>query len=247
MTNFLLLALLLLSYCCVVLCRDHPNILDTCFDAKYHKLKPVPEPNLHGLCSPWKSRACCESNTTLAFHLNDVWIGFTWNHCPGHNLSESCRNWFMKDLCFYECSPNTGPWITEHKISIRNERFQHTPLCTSQCTSWWEACKDDYTCLDNWGKGFNWTTGVNTCPVGTTCQLFSQMFKNNATAFCNQIWDYSWKVVPDTRPCMKINFTGTNPNDAVAEYYANINATGKNTIKHFLLLAALLMSVYSNN
>lgn len=64
-------------------------------------------------CKPWQSRACCEDNTTLAFHLNKVWLGFNMDHCPGHNLSDACRNWFLQDLCFYECSPNTGPWITE--------------------------------------------------------------------------------------------------------------------------------------
>ena len=25
-------------------------------------------------------------------------------------MSERCRKHFIQDLCFYECSPNVGPW-----------------------------------------------------------------------------------------------------------------------------------------
>jgi len=37
--------------------------------------------------------------------------GFNYNHCgPGKEMSDRCRKHFVQDLCFYECSPNVGPW-----------------------------------------------------------------------------------------------------------------------------------------
>lgn len=212
----------LLLYVIVISAKDHDDLLNTCLDADFHKELPEAEPLLHGECSPWQDRACCEDTNTVAFHTSDVWLGFTWNHCPGHVLSDTCRKWFLKDLCFYECSPNVGPWIVEHVIRIRNERFLNAPLCESQCNSWWEDCKNDFTCWAIWAKGFNYTTGINTCPTGTTCRPFQEVW-TNATTFCSEVWNYSWKVVPDSEPCLSINFTGKNPNDAVAKYYYERN------------------------
>ena len=33
------------------------------------------------------------------------------------------------------------------------------PLCLSECDSWWEDCKDDYTCKENWLDGWDWSKG----------------------------------------------------------------------------------------
>ncbi|XP_053380334.1 folate receptor beta-like [Mercenaria mercenaria] len=213
--------LALVSLCALVSTKEHPDLLNTCFDARYHKDTPSPEEELHGQCAPWKDRSCCYYNTTKAFHDSDVWLGFTYNHCgPDHSLSETCRQWFNKDMCFYDCSPNTGPWIVDNVIRIRNERFMHVPFCASQCNAWWEACKNEFTCHDTWGKGFNYSTGINTCPNGKICRPFAEIYENDATTFCEKIWYYSWKVVPDDQPCMKIDFTGKNPNDDVTKFYA---------------------------
>ena len=46
-------------------------------------------------------------------------------------------------------------------MKIRNEKAYEIPLCKSDCDSWWNACRNDYTCLDNWGKGFDWSSGKN--------------------------------------------------------------------------------------
>lgn len=37
--------------------------------------------------------------------------GFNYNHCPNHKMSNKCLEHFVQDLCFYECSPNVGPWV----------------------------------------------------------------------------------------------------------------------------------------
>jgi folate receptor len=37
--------------------------------------------------------------------------GFNYNHCPNRKMSSKCLEHFVQDLCFYECSPNVGPWM----------------------------------------------------------------------------------------------------------------------------------------
>ena len=44
--------------------------------------------------------------------------------------------------------------------NFRSERYYKIPLCKRDCESWFDACKYDYTCRDNWKKGFNWQTGI---------------------------------------------------------------------------------------
>ena len=44
-------------------------------------------------------------------------------------------------------------------MKIRKERFVDVPLCRQECDAWWDACKDDYTCIENWARGFDWSTG----------------------------------------------------------------------------------------
>lgn len=39
---------------------------------------------------------------------------------------------------------------------MRNERYYQIPLCKADCDSWFEDCQSDFTCRDNWNKGFVW-------------------------------------------------------------------------------------------
>lgn len=222
------------------------DLLNTCIDSKTHKLKPGPEDALFKQCSPWKNRSCCTPNNTVTMHDKNVhWLNFNWDHSG--NLSDECRRHFVQDLCFYECSPNTGPWLKAVKMKIRNEKYFDVPLCKSQCDAWWDACRYDLTCLPNWSKGFNWTTGTNVCPTGSVHKTFNKMF-GNATNFCEQVWNYSWKVVADTEPCMKIWFNGTtNPNDEIARMKAmqmlsaSSSLTNSNTIISVVFLITVIL------
>lgn len=61
-------------------------------------------------CTPWKKRSCCTHNTTRNAHHPGLY-NFNYDHCSQKkNMSEECRRHFLQDLCFYECSPNVGPW-----------------------------------------------------------------------------------------------------------------------------------------
>ncbi|CAG2065434.1 unnamed protein product [Timema podura] len=136
-------------------------------------------------CVPWRDRSCCTFNTTHLTHHGSPY-NFNFNHC-GHvkNMSEECRKHFIQDSCFYECSPNVGPWVVKVEMKIRNERFVHVPLCSSDCEAWFEACIDDYTCTDNWVQNFKWAGGTNQCHPGSECRTFRETFET-AENFCHK-------------------------------------------------------------
>lgn len=71
-------------------------------------------------------------------------------------------------------------------MKIRKERFYNVPLCKNDCSNWYEACKNDFTCNDNWIRGWNWTSLGNTCPINLKCQKFSDVF-HNSTNFCQKV------------------------------------------------------------
>ena len=45
---------------------------------------------------------------------------------------------------------------------MRNERYYQIPLCKKDCDSWFDDCKNDFTCRDNWNKGFVWKNSTVT-------------------------------------------------------------------------------------
>jgi len=64
-------------------------------------------------CTPWKNRSCCTHNTTRNAHHSNLY-NFNYDHCSQKkNMSEDCKRHFRQDLCFYECSPNIGPWTVK--------------------------------------------------------------------------------------------------------------------------------------
>lgn len=199
---------------------NRDEMLNWCLDTKLHKSRPGPEDELHKQCSPWKERACCTAKTSREIHTSSV-HGFNYDHCPGHSLSDECKWFFQRDHCFYECSPNLGPWTTKVSMKMRNERFFELPLCATHCTMWYEACQHDFTCTDNWTRNFRWKNGTNHCPAGAACFTFQQVYQS-APNFCEKVWDHSWKYAEDTEPCMQLWFQPGqgNPNDVVAQLRA---------------------------
>ncbi|KAF4526727.1 hypothetical protein B566_EDAN015759 [Ephemera danica] len=196
------------------------DLLNSCIKGLNHKSLPGPEAELFHQCKPWEKRSCCTYNTTRDAHEINLYK-FNFNHC-GPNLSPDCKRHFMQDFCFYECSPNVGPWVVEVNMKTRKERFFGVPLCQSDCTSWFNSCRRDFTCASNWLRNFNWSSGENRCMENAKCNTFENIFET-ANNFCEQVWDGSWKVVPDTQACMRMWFDPSrgNPNDQVARLRAD--------------------------
>ncbi|CAK9297508.1 unnamed protein product [Gordionus sp. m RMFG-2023] len=213
--------------------KKHVNnaLLNICLSGKNHKNIPSSEPSTEGLvgeCKRWSSRNCCLKNTTKLINEKVPWYGFNVNHCnQTKNISEKCHRHFIRDACFFECSPNIGPWIKKIEgKKFASEKFFDVPLCAEDCENWWEDCKEEYTCSDNWYQGFNWINGTNYCSSANglvnNCQRIADIFKNSQ-GFCENIWNYSFKYIPhlSKKPCFKLNFDGKagNPNEKVAYDY----------------------------
>uniref|UniRef100_A0A673LLX6 Folate receptor alpha-like n=1 Tax=Sinocyclocheilus rhinocerous TaxID=307959 RepID=A0A673LLX6_9TELE len=175
-------------------------------------------------CAPWRDNACCTANTTEEAHQDNSYLyNFNWNHCG--IMSDKCKEHFIQDTCFYECSPHLGPWI---QPSWRKERIVDVPLCLEDCESWFEDCKDDFTCKENWHKGWDWNSGINRCPRDSHCSRWTEIFPS-AQDMCEKIWSNSYKyttLTKDSGRCMQMWFTGPNPNREVAEYYLNQRNAG---------------------
>ncbi|XP_076067302.1 folate receptor gamma-like isoform X2 [Oratosquilla oratoria] len=195
------------------------KLTNWCLDGEFHKSEPGPEDILFGQCTPWKSRSCCTSSVTFFVHSGNL---FNLNHCPDKpDLSRACRRHFLQDQCFYECSPNIGPWVVKGDGSWRKERYHKVPLCASDCDTWFKDCADDYTCTDNWSRNFEWVDGTNKCPVNSSCYTYREIYRT-AQTFCETIWDDAWKYTSNKEPCMRLWFDGSNynPNDNVARIVA---------------------------
>lgn len=66
----------------------------------------------HPQCMPWKDNACCTSNTSWEAHLDvSLLYSFSLLHCG--LMMPDCQKHFIQAVCFYECSPNLGPWIQQ--------------------------------------------------------------------------------------------------------------------------------------
>uniref|UniRef100_A0A673BCP5 Folate receptor alpha-like n=1 Tax=Sphaeramia orbicularis TaxID=375764 RepID=A0A673BCP5_9TELE len=216
---------LVLAFCRGALSLDKLNM---CMDAKHHKVEPGPEGYLYRQCEPWRDNACCTSNTSTAAHDDNSYLyNFNWNHCGA--MSEQCKKHFIQDTCFYECSPHLGPWIQQVWSmswiwsSWRKERILDVPLCQEDCHSWWEDCKNDFTCKTDWHKGWDWSSGTNKCPKDSRCSKWTEIYPT-PQSMCEQIWSNSYRYTTYSKTsgrCMQLWFNGTNPNKKVAEYYLN--------------------------
>ncbi|XP_078514750.1 folate receptor gamma-like isoform X2 [Lissotriton helveticus] len=214
------------------------SVLNICMNAKHQKEKPGKEGAMYGQCAPWKDNSCCRANTSEEAHNDQSNLyGFNWNHCG--IMSDNCKKHFIQDTCFYECSPNLGPWIQPIDSSWRKERILDVPLCKEDCDTWWQDCKQDYTCKSNWHKGWDWSTGSNRCPENAPCVKFTDMFPQPSD-LCVNIWSNSYKYSTYTRGsgrCMQMWFNvgegQENPNVKVAEFYAKNSGHGPSN--HFAL------------
>lgn len=207
------------------------QFLNICIVAKHHKSQPGPEGDVFNKtfhCTPWKNHACCKANTTFNIREDGALslYNMRWDQC-NRNISAKCRRYFEMDTCMYECSPYLKPWIVVDTKSkkTRKERFMNVPMCSHDCGKWFDACKEDFTCSNNWGDytTWNWKTGM--CKM--ECKTFKQYF-GDPENFCNKIFNYSWKYTEGKagEDCMTLWPSGsTNINKKVAEKYARKHLT----------------------
>lgn len=184
------------------------------------KAAPSTNTGVLAACSAYQNNSCCSADFTQQLAPPVKGVGnFSWLQCNQSRLSTRCEKYMLSVECFYRCSPNVAFWQNpSYKAG-----FLGAPLCAGFCDSWFDACKDDLTCADNWLTGFDTTSsGANQCK--SPCKKFSEYYTNGA-GLCSKQWGSSFKYTNATGECLNLDFTpGNNPNDALVE-----NMFGKST------------------
>ena len=110
--------------------------------------------------------------------------------------------------------------------------IQNVPVCASYCDAWFEACKNDLTCVEDWLADFDYALdGVNSCPANSTCLTFEQMY-GNAEGLCNRMWGEAFVYSTDTDNCTVMAFDNTMPNPNYRLSFPSTGTSGgQSTVK----------------
>ncbi|KAK3531877.1 hypothetical protein QTP70_033966, partial [Hemibagrus guttatus] len=175
-----------------------------------------------------------------------VWLVFTvllsFSLCSLANKLNMCM-----DGKHHKTEPGPeGELYQQVDTTWRKERILDVPLCLEDCETWYNDCKNDITCKENWHKGWNWTSDTNHCPVGAQCRKWTDVFPT-AQSMCEKIWSNSYKYTMysrDSGRCMQMWFKGENPNKKVAEFYLNHGSrTETAMMTSFTLSLVVLLSM----
>ncbi|KAJ7321493.1 Folate receptor [Desmophyllum pertusum] len=204
--------------------------VDKCIKGPLHKDKPSPEGPGYVECTPWKDNACCTANFTAELKRNNVEVlyNFSWNHCA--NLSQACERFIKNEECFWQCEPNLINWHTT------GGALEGVPICAKYCDDWFDACKNDFTCAQDWLSGFNYSSSVYSCPTKSTCFKFSEVY-SNGKGLCDTMWGKSFTYEKGDN-CMSMWFTGKNPNEDVTR-----NPTSAATCYSKFIYPAMILSL----
>nr|XP_060629404.1 riboflavin-binding protein-like [Anolis sagrei ordinatus]XP_060629405.1 riboflavin-binding protein-like [Anolis sagrei ordinatus] len=169
-----------------------------CLEGGNHKHRPTEENNLKE-CTLYTKSSCCHADITEELaHSPVIKVNTTyWNRCG--NLSKSCEDYMKKLECFYRCSPHAAFWA-HHQYEAA---IDSVPMCQKFCDNWYDACKNDLTCVKN--SLTDWEIderGENHCK--NECISYSQMYANG-TDICETMWGISLKVSDSNCLCLQMN------------------------------------------
>jgi len=100
------------------------------------------------------------------------------------------------------------------EIPLGSGYIAGVPVCASYCDRWFEACKDDLTCVEDWLADFSFAAnGSNSCPANSNCTTFKERY-GDAEGMCNRMWGSAFVYSTDTSNCtvMKFDSETANPN-----------------------------------
>ncbi|XP_069491497.1 riboflavin-binding protein-like [Ambystoma mexicanum] len=168
-----------------------------CLQGALHKSAPSPEEGMTA-CTVYSKASCCHANFTEQLAESPVIAveNYYWNRCG--NLSTTCESYMKKVLCFYQCSPHASHWMHSNFSAA----LVQVPLCQSFCDGWFDACKDDLTCVQNWLT--DWTIDENGNQCKNECIPYSQMY-GNGTDLCRSQWGDSFAVSQSSCHCLELN------------------------------------------
>ncbi|XP_065828985.1 folate receptor gamma-like [Oscarella lobularis] len=163
----------------------------------YHKPEPSNETsaNFTGACATWKSHSCCTTQTAQLIDARgdrDLY-DFHWDDCD--TISPACEYYLKAESCFYECSPDLGPY------SAGGGKIRHVPICADYCDAWFEACRSIKLCAANWLEDFvqekNGTRYHCVNRTQAACRTFEQTY-TNGKGLCEIMWGQSFRYETST-------------------------------------------------
>ena len=93
--------------------------------------------------------------------------------------------------------------------------FRHVPVCASYCNDWFEACKNDMTCVDNWLDSLiqAFDEGMNTCPQppSESCMTYGELY-GDGRGLCDRLWKGNLFYSEDEDNCTVMAFDPNMPN-----------------------------------
>ena len=112
--------------------------------------------------------------------------------------------------CFFWCEPMLGYFQTSSGEVVG------VPVCADYCDAWFEACKDDLTCVEDLEELVYHDPSVDftsSCPQNSVCRTY-QVVYGDGRGLCNKIFgsDYVYSTDRDNCTVMAFNNSMVNPN-----------------------------------
>lgn len=89
--------------------------------------------------------------------------------------------------------------------------IQGVPVCSNYCDSWFEACKNDSTCFDNFEEAYINASGMPNNCRSSQCRTFREIFVNSK-GLCDRLWGPVYKYSTDLNNCTVMEFDSGMPN-----------------------------------
>eukprot|EP00112_Aurelia_sp_Birch-Aquarium-sp1_P018121 Seg4283.1 transcript_id=Seg4283.1/GoldUCD/mRNA.D3Y31 product="Riboflavin-binding protein" protein_id=Seg4283.1/GoldUCD/D3Y31 len=160
---------------------------EKCLSGPYHLNQSSPMGSSFVECLNYKKDACCTGKLTQTIKNHpEKLYNFTWHHC--NMISKNCLRYLKNEECFYQCDPTLIKYQRSRK---RPDAVRSVPICSNYCSKWFDACKDDSTCVENWETGFVKVGEQYACPNTSKCRTFKKVYKNSA-GLCNKMWGVSF-------------------------------------------------------
>ena len=90
------------------------------------------------------------------------------------------------------------------------------PVSADYCNAWFEACKNDKTCVENFDDLVYHNISVDltsSCPPNPNCRTYREVY-GDGRGLCNKIWgsDYVYSTDRDNCTVMAFDNSMGNPN-----------------------------------
>ena len=118
---------------------------------------------------------------------------------------------FLQDTeCFFWCEPMLGHFQTSSGEVVG------VPVCADYCDAWFEACKDDRTCVENWDDLVYhdpYVDFTSSCPQNSVCRTYRDVY-GDGRGLCEKIFGSYYVYSTDRDNCTVMAFDNSmaNPN-----------------------------------